>query len=50
VTHFRRLKTLLVSGALPPEKLSLLKSTLPEVRVIDQPTWLAIYATQPDPL
>ncbi|MFM8326635.1 MAG: hypothetical protein ACKN9U_17380 [Pirellulaceae bacterium] len=50
VTHFRRLKTLLVSGALPPEKLSLLQSTLPEVRVIDQPTWLAIHAAQPDPL
>jgi hypothetical protein len=50
VTHFRRLKTLLVSGALPPEKLSLLQSTLPDVRVIDQPTWLAIHAAQPDPL
>jgi hypothetical protein len=50
VTHFRRLKTLLVSGALPPEKLSLLKSTLPEVSVIDQPTWLAIYESTPDPV
>jgi hypothetical protein len=49
VTHFRRLKTLLVSGALPPEKLSLLKSTLPEVSVIDKPTWLAIYESTPDP-